>query len=53
MKLILIFLNGELLRSISYTSKREAWRQYKLFKRKGILSGETGLPIKGATFEII
>lgn len=53
MKMILVFLNGELLRSIYYSSKREAWRQYKLFKSKGILSRETGLPIEGATFEII
>jgi len=53
MKMILIFLNGELLRSIPYKTKKEAWKQYKLFKRMGILSGETGLSITGATFEII
>lgn len=53
MKTILIFLNGELLRSMNYNSKREAWKQYKLFKTRGILSGETGLCITGASFEII
>lgn len=51
--MILVFLNGELLKSIQYRTKTEAWKQYKLFKRMGILSGETGLQINGATFEII
>lgn len=51
--MILIFLNGEFLRSIQYKSKKDAWRHYKSFKKIGILSGETGLTLPGATFEII
>lgn len=53
MKTILVFVNGGFINSIPYRTKKEAWKQYKFFKRKGILSGETGQPITGATFELI
>jgi len=52
-KMILVFLDGELIRQIQYKSKREAMANYRHFLKHGIVNPDTGLTMENATFEMI
>jgi len=53
MKMILVFLDGELIRQIKYKTKLAAKQNYRHFKKHGIVDPDTGLTIENATFQII
>ena len=53
MKTVLVFLNGELVRQISYRTKKIARGNYNHFKANGILDPSSGTIIKNAHFELI
>lgn len=52
-KVILVFVNNELIRQINYKTKTIAKKQFSFFKKHGILDYETGEKINGATFELL
>ena len=53
MKMILVFVNGELYKTISYRTKTLAKKNLAIFKKLGILNPLTGEHIADATFELI
>ena len=53
MKTIIVFLNGEVLKYVTYRTKLEAKRQLASFKKHGILGGYMGELIVGAEFELV
>ena len=52
MKTILIFVKGELIRQISYKTKKEAKGNYSIFIKYGYVD-YMGEKIKDATFELL
>lgn len=52
MKMILVFLNGELFRSIQYRTKIEAKGNYRIFIKHGY-ADQNGNKLPGTTFELI
>lgn len=53
MKTILVFVNNELYKQISYKSKRAAKGNYLIFQKNGILNPLNGEKIENAKFELI
>lgn len=53
MKTILIFQSGELLRQVTYKSKKIAQKQLNLFKKWGYICPNTGNLILNTTFELL
>lgn len=53
MKIIIVFVNKVMIKSIEYKTKREAISNYRHFKKHGMIDPNTGLIIKDAVFELL
>ena len=53
MKMVLVFVDGELYRQIPYKTKAMAKRNYSHFLKYGITDPSTGEVVKNATFELL
>lgn len=53
MKTVLVFVDGELYRQITYKTKSDTIKNYNHFLRNGMIDSFTGSRIKNATFEIL
>ena len=52
-KSILVFIDGVFYKQIGYRTKFLAKKNYAIFKKYGIMNPNDGLPINGATFELL
>lgn len=50
---ILVFKEGEMIRQLKYSTKKDTLTNYRGFVKNGILDYETFEPIAGATFELL
>lgn len=53
LKTVMVFKDGELFKQIPYKTKTLAQKNYKHFKKNGIVDPDTGNKVENATFELL
>jgi len=53
LKMILVFQNGELIKQIKYSTKKQAIGNFRIFKKFGMHDFGSGTTIPNATFELL